>query len=51
MAKKVTKRMTLAQLKEKLSNPVARKVTPSHAISKVHRDKSKYKREKIESYE
>lgn len=40
--------MTLAQLKEKLARPVARKITPSHAISKVHKDKSKYKRERFE---
>lgn len=46
MAKKGTKRMTLAQLKEKLAHSVARKVTPKHAQSKVHSDKKRYIREK-----
>lgn len=48
MAKKGTKRMTLEQLKEKLGRPVARKVTPKHGQTKVHMDKRKYKREKLQ---
>jgi hypothetical protein len=46
MAKKGTKRMTLAQLKEKLARPIARKITPKHGITKVHSPKKKYIREK-----